>query len=60
MPNFNKENVLISYNILEEDKETQKLRDLVLNVDKTALSVVRSTVVEVIAHNAKRQMVPLA
>jgi hypothetical protein len=37
-----------------------KLRDLEFNVDKTGLSVVQSTVVEVIAHNAKRQIAPLA
>lgn len=47
-------------NILEEDKETQKPRDPVFIVDKTGLSVVQSTELEAIAHNAKRQIAPLA
>jgi hypothetical protein len=59
-PNFSKQNVDQSYNILEEDKETQKPRYLVFNVNKTGLPVVQNTVVEIIAHNAKRQIAPLA
>jgi hypothetical protein len=44
---------------LEEEEETQKPHDLVFNINKTGLSVVKSRAEEVIAHNAKRQTAPL-